>query len=400
MKKAIAILLAVLMIAATAACGGEGSDSTSSPPATDSGSVPTPSVSAGQTVQEGFELPYVDFGYAPSGDPFARDKYQFAHIVMMHSPTTQIMVDMFNHIGTRLNFEVTSFDAYRDTDAFMNFIETNDAQGVDAMIIEGDFTTQDRIFEITNELGVIFMPGLSTFIDPSVNRYLRPSATLDSYSLGWGSMEYMLDNYEAHTGKPFDAEKTGFITIEFAIITEFNVRRDGAIDAYKARYGDYFSTNHFNLDTSPEPNPVAAECGYNYVATTIAAHPEFDNWIVFAVIEDFADGASRALEDMGYGDNSIVTSVHAAILMDRWDSGYNGCWVGAADTPNIHLAHAIISGLFLLLEGQDTPETLWQQYRAPGQDYTVILMPYTMVTKDNYKDYQAAIDRYINDIFK
>ena len=401
MKRAFAILLAILMLAALAACKNA-DDGAASTPANTSPSAPPPSAPPASApppvVDANFEIPFVDFGYSPQSDPFARETLQIAHIIMMHAPFTQLMVEMYAYLGTKLNFEINSYSSYRDADLFMNLIETSAGQGADGMIIEGDFTLQDRIFEITDELGVVYMPGLSPLITMD-GKYLRPSVVMDSYTMGWGCMDFMLDNYERYTGRPFDAEKIGFMTIEFAIITDFNTRKAGAVDAYKARYPELMNTNYFDLDTSPEANPMAAEPGYTYAASTIAANPQFEGWLMFGVAEDFADGASRALEDMGYGDTSLVTCVASQMLEERWKAGYEGCWVAGADTPPIQWAHAIVSGLMLLLEGRETTGTLWQQYRAPGQDYTVIMLPFTMVEKDIYQAYDTAVDRYMSAVF-
>ena len=415
MKKVLAILLAVFMLAAIAACGNgdsttqqssasgqpaaSGSESSTAPGGGSSPAPQSPPVIELPVVDENFEIPYVDFGYKPSSDPFARDSLQLAHIIMMHSPFTQLMVDMYAYMGEILNYSIDSFSSYRDFDMFLNLIETNYGQGADAMVIEGDFTTQDGIFSVTEEYGIVYMPGLSPFINVSNGKYLRPSVVMDSYKQGWASMDYMIDNYERYTGRAFDPAKIGFMTIEFGIISDFNTRRDGAVDAYSARYGEYLGTNYFNLDTSAEPNPMAAEAGYTYAANTIAANPGFEGWLVFGVAEDFADGASRALEDMGYGDTSLVTCTAATMLIERWKSGYEGCWVAGAETPAIQWSHAIISGLFQLLEGTATPETLWPEYREPGQDYTVIMLPFTMIEKDMYQDYEAAVARYIEKLF-
>ena len=424
MKKVFAILLVICMFAALAACSGSDDDSgtASAPPAStapsadnsgggDNNAAPPadnanpnvasspPSIEDLPVVDADFEIPYVDFGYKPTSDPFARDKYQFAHIVMMHAPYTQLMVDMYALMGERLNYEINSYSSYRDFDLFLNLIETNAAQGVDAMVIEGDFTTQDGIFSVTDEYDITFMPGLSPFINIETGKYLRPSAVMDSYNQGWVCMDYMLDNYERYTGQQFDPAKIGFMTIEFGIISDFNTRRDGAVAAYTARYGDYLATNYFNLDTSAEANPMAAEPGYNYAANTVSAHPEFEGWLVYGTAEDFADRASRALEDMGYGGTSLVTCTAAEMLIERWKTGYEGCWVAGAETPAVQWSHAIISGLMQLLEGTATPETLWPEYRQPGQDYTVIFLPFTMIERDMYEDFEAAVARYTASIF-
>ena len=58
--------------------------------------------------------------------------------------------------------------------------------------------------------------------------------------------------------------------------------------------------------------------------------------------------------------------------------------------------NASVNGLLQIIDGKATLETLWPKLRDPAQKYTVIKLPYTMVTHDNYKDYQAAIGNYVN----
>ena len=116
--------------------------------------------------------------------------------------------------------------------------------------------------------------------------------------------------------------------------------------------------------------------------------------MVFGSIEDFAAGSARALEELGKKGSAVVTSCAVTTLMSQWASGYEGVWVGGVDTPPIQWADATINGLLAIIDGTATPETLWENLREAGQTYTVIKLPYTVVEKDFYVDYQAACNAY------
>lgn len=404
MKKAIAIIMAILMAATLFACNTNigtspspsasvaTSETPSASASAEASAVPSPSASSdsgNSLVQK------VDFQVKT--DPFSRDKYKIAECNIFQSPFSAAMDECWKTLGEKLNYEFSTFNANSDIDQFMTQIETCAGQGYDGLIIQGDFTTQDRIFEIMKDYpDVKYMPGLSPFVTAE-GKYLAPSAGMDNYNLGAAAMHYMLDNYESITKSGLEMKDIGFITVQFAIITDFNLRVNGAFDVYKELYPDLVATNYFPVDTSAETNPVSAEGAYNQVSPIIAAHPEIKGWIVWGVAEDYSDGASRALETAGLKDVSVVTSDACVTLMSKWDAGYDGCWVAGVDTPPMQWADATICGLVQLIDGTATWESLWQSYRESGQDYTVIHLPFTLVDKSNYKEYQIAANSYLSD---
>ena len=404
MKRIAVVCLVLAMTATLIACGDGGSTTSTSTSAPSPGTselppqvvAPPPAPEALPDIDAGFEVPFVDFGTDRLDDPWARDPYQLVYLIAFHSPFSRAMVETYIKIGERLNFTMESFDTNRDYDLLMNLIETCAGQDYDAMIIEGDYTIMDRIFEIVNEYDITFIPGLSPYIDAPTGRYRMASTVVDSYARGYMCMNYLLDNFMDLSSVDFDWDEVGIATIEYSVISDFNERVAGAEAALRERYPDLMASNYFPLDTAAEATVISAEAGYNVVAATISANPQYKGWIIHSVVEDMADGGSRALEDLGYGSVSLVTSDSITILRPKWDAGYEGAWVAGVDTPQIQWAHAQITGLLLMLEGKETPETLWPNLRGAGQDYTVIRLPFTMVERHTYVDYIAAVDRYID----
>ena len=412
MRKALSVLLAATILVTLAACKNDKKNDDASadsqlpvtsalPNATDSQTPAAPQGNETEPLHSAVfdgDLPLMDFGYEPSEDPFSRLAYDFAYIVTMHEPLTQLMTDIYADIGKKLNFTITSYSSYRNTDIFVSLIEDKAEKAVDAMIIDGDIYVQDRILETTDELGIVYMPGSSPLIAQD-GKYLMPSAVMDSSKMGEECAGYMLDFYEQHTGAALEAAKTGFITIGYDANSDYRTRRNGAAGAFRTRFPAYYSSNYFALDTAGEQSLATSEAAYNCVEALVAENPQFESWLIFGVADVFADGASRAIDDAGLGNVSLVTCVGMDLLGKRWDSGYDGCWVAAAVTPPVQQAHAVISGLLLLLESNATAESLWLRHRSYGQNYAVIKLPFSIVHKEVYSDYLAAVDRYTEGLF-
>lgn len=313
----------------------------------------------------------------------------------INTPYNSAMIECYKTLGEKLNYTFSFFEAGNDNEKFMNLIETAGGQGYDGMIIEGDTTTYERILDIMKDYpDTAIIPGMSPWDDVNGN-YQRPSVVVASYDRGGAAMRYALDNYKAYTNNDVDMKDIGFITINFSTVTDFIKRVGGAVDEYKKSYADLIETNYFELDTISETNPISADAAFNLVTPVVAANKQFKGWIVYGCVEDFGDGASRALETAGLDNVSVVVSDSAAMLIRKWDTGYQGCWIAGADTPQIQWADGTVSGLLQLIEGTKTIDTLWESLRAPGQAYTVIHLPFTVVNKDNLKDYKNFQDNYL-----
>ncbi len=404
MKKTVAIVLALLMVFTLFACS-QTADADSESPSASAPASPEPSsapVSQEPSSEEpaatssdsgGFVIPTVDFK-APT-DPFSRDTYKIVNLNIFQTPFSAFMDECYEQLGEKLNYTYTNLSSNGDIDNFMTNIETCAAQDYDGMIIQGDFTTQDRIFDIVAENDVTYIPGLSPFVDAD-NNYVMTSVVMDSYDLGGDAVQFMVDNFGKYADGSLDFSEIGFITITFSTVTDLNARVDGALARYTELFPDLVETNYYACDTvNAGTNAVTAQAAYDPVAATISAHPEMKGWIVFGSIEDFAAGSARALEELGKDGVAVVTSCAVTTLLGEWNNGYEGVWVAGIDTPPVQWADATINGLLAMIDGTATPETLWETLREAGQTYTVIKLPYTVVEKDFYTDYQAACNAYI-----
>ena len=409
MKKATAFVLAILLILTLYACNKTIDNEGTSGSVSESASVPASSAPASDSAEpanesdinnmetddsDEFIIPSVDF--KASTDPFSRDTYKIVNINIMQTQFGAAMDECYIQLGEKLNYEYTHLNSNSDIDNFMTNIETCAAQDYDGMIIQGDFTTQDRIFEIVEENDIKFIPGLSPFVDAD-NNYVMSSVVMDSYDLGGDALEFMVDNFGKYADDSIDMKDIGVITITFSTVTDLNARVNGALARYTELYPELVETNYFANDTvNFGATAVSAQAAYDTVAPTVSAHPEMKGWIVFGAIEDFAAGASRALESLDKQGSAVVTSCAATTLMSEWENGYEGVWIAGIDTPPIQWADATVNGLLAIIDGTATPETLWTSLRESGQTYTVIKLPYTIVEKDLYQEYEDACDSYVD----
>lgn len=401
MRKATAMILAILMVLTLFACKSQADNTTPSASAPATASAPPASEApasedpAAPDASGKFVIPPVDFK-APT-DPFSRETYKIANLNIFQTPFGAYMDECYVKLGAKLNYEYSNLSSNGDIDNFMVNIETCAGQDFDGMIIQGDFTTQDRIFELVEEYDIKYIPGLSPFVDEA-NNYVTSSVVMDSYDLGASALQFMVDNFEKYTKSGIDIKDIGFITVTFSTVTDLNARVDGALAKYKELYPDLAATNYFPTDTvGAGVNAITAQAAYDLISATVSGNPEMKGWIVFGSVEDFSAGAARALEELGKQGSAIVTSCAATTLMSQWAQGYEGVWVAGVDTPPVQWADATINGLLAIIDGTATHETLWETMREPGQTYTVIKLPYTIVEKDMYESYEAACNAYIDE---
>jgi hypothetical protein len=56
----------------------------------------------------------------------------------------------------------------------------------------------------------------------------------------------------------------------------------------------------------------------------------------------------------------------------------------------------IFAGLYAMMSGQATPESLWPEWinRARGDKYASVLLPTVVITQDMYQSYLMWVDSY------
>ena len=216
-----------------------------------------------------------------------------------------------------------------------------------------------------------------------------PSCPFDGYQAGANIAEWLVNNYTDYFGD-VDLADIGFITLNFSVATEFNVRAFGAQDKYKELHPE-LADNVFDVDLLDMGFSVDA--GFDKAAATMSGNADIQYWFIFGVAEDFAVGAARAVESLGKQDTALVVSTGNDFCFPLWESeGDTPCWVATVPVYKTNLAVPMAAGIIALIDGRATNETLWADQRAQGDFATQYNVSVEVVTRDNYQQFIEQAD--------
>ena len=412
-RRLVAVIISVIMLAAVLSSCGNNNDSSpvsadagsaanapeqntadTAPPSSNSGASPSDSTvappSTVTTAQAGVGYYTDDF------DPFSREKYRIAYIDIMLTPFSEITCQVWSALGEYLNYEFTYFSANSDEDYFVATIEDLSRQGYNGLIFNGDATDCVRHQEVADEVGIVWLPFLSTYVYEN-GMPSHPSAVLNGGAAGAEAADWAIDNFAKYNGYEPEWADIGVITICLSVSLDMQTRADGFKDQYSKRFPELADTNFFAVDTLPGGVAawVSAQGAYDLSAPIVAAHPEFEGWLIFGAIENYSSGAQTLLTEYEMTGTSIVVGIHASMMMDEYDQGIMTCWRASIDLSQQDWGAFIIHGLLAMIDGRATPETLWEDYKNPGDTYATVNLPFTIITYENYKDYQVYLANYI-----
>ena len=401
MKKIIALFLATLFLLSLFACasdsgkdtsapstGGtatsnappaQGSDKTSdAPPAQGSENTPAP----GTHVRAGYIDDDVDY--------FAREPYEFAFV---HSSDISILFSLgaeLKRLGSRFNYNLTSYSAQGDMDNFVSIIEVLVDQGIDGVIHSPYVETYRRIYEVLEEANVPQLTPLSSFMDEQ-GRNMIPVVLSDGYKSGELLADWVLDNYKEFFGD-IDLSKAGLITVSLSIDRDIQARADGGKNRFLERQPD-FANRVFEIDMSD--TGFSIQDGFNKAATIYAANANIDHWFIISGSEEWGVGTLRAAESIGISENVVLTTVGSVIaLSGEWDDpGNSPSW--RAVTPEYTPQYAAIgaAALVALRDGRATFKTLWLDEPQLESDFASrYYIPNEVIPRATYKDYIARMD--------
>lgn len=388
MKKAISVVLALLMIFTLVACGTGATPSAS--PSTEPSSTPSTEVSPSEapSPSENADVSASEdaIGFFKSGvDPASRETY---NIVFAYPRPMQLMQNITNvleELSTKLNYKITTTTGDNDIDVYIQNLEVLAGQGTDGFINVIDPNSSARIKEVLDETGIPYIGLLNTVRDESGSANV-PCVALDGITAGHTEIQWLFDNYKTYWGD-IDATQIGLIDVTFSPNKDFQDRHDGAMEKFK----ELLPSNTTIVSLDGVIGKLDTDTGYNLVSTTFAANPDVKYWFVATCLEQYAQGAARAAESIKIEDKVLITTVGSDILSSEWDNGYDGCWVTCMAISNYLYAVPTICGLIAMIDGTATPDSLWASKRAAGDQNTIYYIGMEMVTKDTYKGYFEKI---------
>lgn len=360
MKKTLALVLAILMAFALFGCTTTDPVETTAP--SDSGAVDTSTPTA-ETLE---------FVYLCSS---------------LTIQWCQDIVDTISEFEGDLNFNLTAGDSNNDNEVMVNLVETYCDQGVDGFFLNAREDINQRLFEITQEAGIPVLFESTRIYDATSKALLTSGVELNAYDCGKGCSDWVIANYADYGFDFSDESVVGFIGITHSAVQSFVNRTLGATETFAAAYPD---ANVFTADLVAQGD-FSAESAYAEVAAIISANPAIEQWIVCGVLDDWALGATRAIEEAGIEEKSMVVSVGGEALVIEWDGGYEGCWVMCNYFNSMDFSKLLGPAMVAVARGETTIPELFPEWKVDdGSGFSSVLILGEPAIKSTYEAIREA----------
>lgn len=414
MKKFLAILLALVMVLSLVACGGGSNDDKNTTDDNTTGdnvnndadnSNNAADSTGGALGEQDGEIDNSSNGeiglFNPDYDYSANPRYKVAYYVLATGVLYEATADALEHWCSVMNLEWGGMiDCGGDKDLYLSQLVTLSNE-YDGLILDPDAEMYTRCAEILADTDCAWMGNMSSARDYTQEGapLLHPFVGFDNYEVGTIMLPQLLHHKEQYF-PDVDLSEVGFMCVDFSVSPPLHQREQGFYDtliAYDATIADRYwvadcSIGMFDVDTS---NTV--------VSSKLAEHPEYEYWLIYAEIDDMAQGAAAALDTAGLTDNAAVVTFGGTGLQLQWDSGMQDAWRSACYLPQTIYSEPIIGALYAFMNGDATPETIWPEW-IPAYEvvpYAARLLPSFWIEYDNYQKVLEWSDVYCqSDIFK
>lgn len=382
MKKFFALLLAITMIFALTACGTEKAG-TKDPDSTPAGgdaaagkdnSTPNDDSASASSGRVGY--------YDDDVDHFARDEYTFTYCFNASSALTDSVLSAWERMQSKYNFKIDQMCSDGDAEAYVQGVEVIVNRGTDGLIVTCDPEIATRVYELLEELETPYI-SLFNLIGDADGHALAPCVMLDNHRAGQDCITWYADRCKEYWGE-FDAGTVGLLNLGYSTNPLLLQRTEGAAATFLERFpeGSIFEADGISIGS------LDASGGYTLTSQFMSAHPEIEHWIIFACVEDYAQGAARYVETTQHPENVLITNSGSNILPLEFESGYEGSWKVCYAVSDISYAGPAAVGLIALADGRATMDTLWKELRQEGDVCTKYVADPIMVTIDNYATFK------------
>ncbi|NLA88194.1 MAG: substrate-binding domain-containing protein [Clostridiales bacterium] len=406
MKKLFALLLAVCLGLSLVACGGGTTPDTSATPPASGTAKPSADVAPTAPLTEeemGLDpLDKVGF-YDPEYDYTQNEKFKVAYMTIGMTVFNNDFDKSYAHWANLSNVDYTGIWSATDNDSFLTQIRAFKDQGYDGLLMDADMMIYPSIAQICDEIGMHWMGGMGQALkwkeDGTPDGLVHPYVGFDHVTYGVACGEKLLD-HAAQNWPDVALSDIGFLSIDMALSPPLHQRVEGAMQAWKE--AGVPEGNMFIADIGGDMTLDAAQ---NVATAQLTTNAQFDYWLVIGVIDDFAQGAANALENLGIEENACVVTVGGTMLREAWDEGRQSAWRYAYNTPNTIYGEPIFFALYAFMSGQATPETIWPSWinhdatsvEYFGDTYAQLLLPSYWMEYETYKTLFGWADVYAQD---
>ena len=417
MKKTLAIILALMMVLVFVASCNNTDDETSSPPASSpenpqqsSSTEPSTSTSSAPPSAPATDGP-VDNTFTgeigmfnPDYDYNANPRYKVTYVVANNtSGLYTASSESFAHWASLMNIDYGGMkDFGGDTDGMFSQLPQL-ARDNDGLLMDADATMYDRVYEIMTEAGKPWHSFMAAARDYSLPNtpLLGPYVGFEQYDVGSMFAEYLL-NCAPEMWPDVPLEEFGFITVDYTNAPPLHEREMGAFDRLSELNPDMAENRYFVADTAI--NFFDADTSQQVVSAVLSMNPQIQYWLVFAEIDDMAQGAAAALELAGLTDTAWVSAFGGSALVNQWDSGVESAWRSVYFLPQTIFTEPVICSLYAFMNGDATPETIFPEWHNVHEDkyygdFSTRLLPFYEIRYGEYLNYKHMLawsDVYAN----
>lgn len=394
MKKALALALALLMCTFLFAACSATTDSTGTSSSSSSSSSESSDDASGDSSASAEEPSAASSsGSSSPGDgefPALEGKKLAYFAITMSNIWLQNMQEYFDGAADAGGFEVLNADADFSAETQLSQIDTLINDGLDgAVVFVADEGSGQAVVDKFEAAGIPVI-GESLRLQDADGNPVAPLVELDAAGVGANCAKWMAEHYKDYDLDWSDMNSVGVILDTRSTYQSDVMRSDGFQEALLKALPEIPEANYYTADCAAEANASDdAEASYSQVTSVLTAHPEIKAWILFGSVDDYALGASRAVEAAGMEDKVIITSCGGERAIIEWENSDSPCWVSTCYYDAGDFGVKTLSGLNEMIGGTPADE-LWPEYIEPGQKYAVYRISGTMATPDTIAEIMSS----------
>ena len=386
MKRSIAILLVLMMVLSLVACSGKDDKK-------DEGSF-----------SEWFNAPTVvppednpptatvlNAAFDPNYDYSKNPRLKIGYLVSQGGFLFEFGYNNMKVWADKMNVEMRMIDAQGDTDLYLSSIETLKAEGYHGLILDPDVTIYGAIKDKCRDVGIIWMPSMAAPQDLSTGKLLAAASGFDHKDCGRMIAEWLCE-YKDENWPDVPLSDVGFLCVDYSSSFPLHARVEGCQEVW-AEYAPGLESNFFVADGVV--GSLDSTTAYTVAAAILTTQPQIKNWLIFGVMDDYADGATSAAIDAGLADLTVAATMGGPGLILQWDSGESTPWKMALYTAAEIAVQPNLCAIYTYIFGWHTPETIWQPDwvdRSQNEHFAFYINTCVIMTEDNYQHYLAWVD--------
>jgi L-arabinose transport system substrate-binding protein len=330
-------------------------------------------------------------GNKDSGAQSGQKKLVFKYLTnSMGNDWQQTVFAALKELGDQYNFEITAEDPGRNIQTQLNQIDAAILQRIDGafLFIVDEGSAPAAIAKLNDaKIPVI---GETLKLQDGNGRVIAPYVELNAEAVGNNIGKWMVDNWRSTGVNLSNLNTVGVIRATNSRNQSDMNRAVGFTNAIKAGFPTLREANYFMADIGAESGTNLAEFSYNQVSAVIGAHPEMTAWLIIGTVDIYAIGAARAIQAAGLESRTIIASPGGEMTRPEWDKGPNvsPCLRAVCYYTAMDFAKYMVEGMLAMCRKGKKAEEILPQFIEPGQKYAVVKVSGTMVTRDNYKQYE------------